>query len=318
VREKLQAEINKINRDGSGVNKALPVGVGQDIVAAKTLIGLIDSIPQSGGIPGTGATGLIPNYFLSPEGQDARFTINNIKAEIAKLRGGTSFTPNEQKLLESYIPSQTDTDYTIQGKLRNLRNFLENKAANLESTFGASSGQQTGQIDQSTIDAWRASGFSDEDIQLFMQEQQGFNAGSSNTQTKSSWVGSVGNGKLTQDFNTPVSYIKGRSTHGGLDIDGKIGDPVPSPVSGKVISAGSETGWGNTVVIEDAQGNRWRIAHMNNLNVRPGMQVTNGMLLGALGNTGYVLKSEGGDGSHVHMEIKDRNGKLINPHSLIG
>lgn len=175
-------------------------------------------------------------------------------------------------------------------------------------------------VPQQTYEAWKKQGFSNEDIQQFIQEQQGFNAGSNTPITKgsSNWISSVGTGQITQDFNTPASYIKGRSIHGGLDIDGKNGDPVSSPVAGKVISAGNEGGWGNTVVIEDAQGNRWRIAHMNNLNVRPGMQVSNGMLLGQLGNTGYVLKSEGGDGSHVHMEIKDRNGKLINPHSLIG
>lgn len=126
------------------------------------------------------------------------------------------------------------------------------------------------------------------------------------------WVQEVGSGVVTQDFATPVSYIKGRDIHGGLDIDGTIGDSVTSPISGVVTSAGNQGGWGNTVVIRDANGNSWRLAHMQSLSVSVGSSISSGQQVGILGNTGTVY-SEGGDGSHLHIEVKDANGNLLDP-----
>jgi len=132
------------------------------------------------------------------------------------------------------------------------------------------------------------------------------------------WSSTVGSGEVTQDFNTPVSYFKdGRKTHSAYDIDGAIGDPVNAPVAGKIVEIGNKGGWGNTVVIEDAQGNQWRLAHFDSLEkLNVGDQVSNGQFLGPMGNTGNVIKGEGGDGSHLHIEVKDSAGKLIDPGGI--
>lgn len=50
-----------------------------------------------------------------------------IKASIAKARAGTSFTPNEEKLLDSYTPVTGDSLQQLTTKLNSLNAFFGNK-----------------------------------------------------------------------------------------------------------------------------------------------------------------------------------------------
>jgi len=138
------------------------------------------------------------------------------------------------------------------------------------------------------------------------------------------WLG----GTVTQKFDSPAipgTFIDGRSTHGGYDISGKINEAVSSPVSGTVVEiTQGNTGWGNSVVIQDAQGNNWRLAHFNTTAVNKGENVYAGQAVGYLGNTGMVLKGDGtkptpqelaaGRGTHLHMEVKNSQGQLVDPY----
>jgi hypothetical protein len=56
-----------------------------------------------------------------------RALIGNIKGTIAKLRGGTSFTPNEEKLLNTYTPSINDSPTVAINKLNLLKDFIAQK-----------------------------------------------------------------------------------------------------------------------------------------------------------------------------------------------
>ena len=51
-------------------------------------------------------------------------TISNLKANIAKARAGTSFTPNEEKLLNKYTPDEKDSYQLIITKLAKLQEFF--------------------------------------------------------------------------------------------------------------------------------------------------------------------------------------------------
>lgn len=123
---------------------------------------------------------------------------------------------------------------------------------------------------------------------------------------------------ITQDWDNPASYIKGRTIHGGVDLAGAANSPVTSPISGKVVEVtednGTKTGWGNSVVIDAGGGRLIRMAHFNSLNVGMGDTVSPGQLVGLLGNTGYT---KGETGNHVHMEVKE-NGELIDPRTIFG
>jgi len=121
-------------------------------------------------------------------------------------------------------------------------------------------------------------------------------------------------GTLTQNPDTPTSYIAGRKTHGGYDIAGKKGSNIPAFVAGTVVETGTgNKGWGNYVVVEDAQGNKHRYAHLQDVGANKGDIITAGGSIGTMGNTGNVF---GETGVHLHYEVKDSNGKLIDPKSL--
>ncbi len=72
----------------------------------------------------------------TPKEQDLRNGISNITATIAKLRGGTAFTPNEQKLLEQYTPTIDDNSMVIKSKLTALKRYIELKKKNLLEVTG--------------------------------------------------------------------------------------------------------------------------------------------------------------------------------------
>jgi hypothetical protein len=74
------------------------------------------------------------------ESETLRNTITNITATIAKLRGGTSFTANEQKLLESYAPTINDHPNVIRAKLAGLRQFIQMKRQNTLAVAGGNFG----------------------------------------------------------------------------------------------------------------------------------------------------------------------------------
>jgi len=130
-----------------------------------------------------------------------------------------------------------------------------------------------------------------------------------------SWLSSVGNGTITQDYSTDHN---GKTGWHAIDIDGKIGDLVTSPVSGTVTEAAFEEGWGNTVVIEDSNGNKWRMAHFDSTNITVGDTISSGQAIGILGNTGNVIPGEGGDGSHLHLQVQGASGGYVDPRSLMG
>lgn len=52
-------------------------------------------------------------------------TISGLKAAIAKARAGTSFTPNEEKLLNNYAPAIGDSRQQIMFKLMGLQSMLQ-------------------------------------------------------------------------------------------------------------------------------------------------------------------------------------------------
>ena len=54
-----------------------------------------------------------------------RSYIGDLQATIAKERGGTSFTANEQALLEQYTPTINNSPSVIQSKLQALKQYFD-------------------------------------------------------------------------------------------------------------------------------------------------------------------------------------------------
>ncbi len=95
--------------------------------------------------------------------------------------------------------------------------------------------------------------------------------------------------------------------HSGIDVGTPMGTALYAPSSGTVVQAGWNGGYGLSVTIQFADGSRMILGHLSSLNVKPGQQVGKGTLLGLSGNSGYST------GPHVHVEMRDAQGNLVNP-----
>lgn len=92
----------------------------------------------------------------------------------------------------------------------------------------------------------------------------------------------------------------------GVDIGGKLGDPVLASAAGKVIYAGSGIrGYGNLLILQHVGGTSSVYAHNSKLLAKEGQQVPRGAKIAELGNTDA-------DQPKLHFEIR-RHGKPVDP-----
>jgi murein DD-endopeptidase MepM/ murein hydrolase activator NlpD len=105
-------------------------------------------------------------------------------------------------------------------------------------------------------------------------------------------------------------FTGGGAMHAGLDFKGPVGTPILAAAKGKVVLAGFNGGYGNTIEIRHANGLVTRYAHLSGLNVRRGQMVDRGVQIGRMGSTGRST------GSHLHFEVR-LNGKAINPRKFL-
>lgn len=119
------------------------------------------------------------------------------------------------------------------------------------------------------------------------------------------WRDKTGTGKEMQ--GSP--YHKGPE----VDIDGNKGDKVGAFRSGTVEYAGKKGGFGNTVIIKDKKGDKEQYSHLDQINVKSGKKVKQNQKLGTIGTTGKVISVGEGDGSHLHYQQTNKDGKLIQP-----
>jgi murein DD-endopeptidase MepM/ murein hydrolase activator NlpD len=96
--------------------------------------------------------------------------------------------------------------------------------------------------------------------------------------------------------------------HKGLDLAAPEGMKVVPALSGTVISAGYENGYGKTVLIQHDGGIQTRYGHLGSINVKAGDSVTSQDILGTVGNTGRST------GPHLHFEVI-RMGTPVDPLS---
>lgn len=100
-----------------------------------------------------------------------------------------------------------------------------------------------------------------------------------------------------------VHPVTGRpSAHEGIDLGGRVGDPIYATGDGIVTEVGYDSGgWGRFVLIDHGFGYKTRYAHLSKQLAVRGQQVKRGELIGELGNTGRTI------GPHLHYEVIYRN-----------
>lgn len=118
-------------------------------------------------------------------------------------------------------------------------------------------------------------------------------------------------GWVTSPFGRRISPFTGQpEMHTGVDITGKPGTPIKATAQGVVKFAGTDAGYGKTVVINHGGGIATRYAHLQSIKVQEGDQVARGVLIGELGNTGRST------GPHLHYEVQ-LNGVSVDPMRYI-
>ena len=104
-------------------------------------------------------------------------------------------------------------------------------------------------------------------------------------------------GKIIQGFTTQTK---------GIDIEGKLGEPVVAASGGEVVFAGDGVrGFGNLVIVDHGDGFITAYAHNEKLMVKKGDKVTKSQLIATLGQSATTSP-------RLHFEVR-RNGTPVNP-----
>jgi len=117
--------------------------------------------------------------------------------------------------------------------------------------------------------------------------------------------------RVTSEFGMRRDPFTRRLTfHAGIDLGGKVGDPVYAAADGKVIESARDRTRGNYIVIDHGRGIQTRYLHLSKRHVEVGDYVEKGQKIGDLGNTGRST------GPHLHYEVIV-NGKNVDPWPYI-
>ena len=116
--------------------------------------------------------------------------------------------------------------------------------------------------------------------------------------------------KITAPFGMGINPItKENRHHRGIDISAKKGTNVMSTGAGKVILAQPEGLYGNLVVIDHGEGYVTKYAHLHEIKVTKGQQVTEKDIIGTVGSTGQST------GAHLHYEVL-KDDKPVDPYNF--
>lgn len=103
--------------------------------------------------------------------------------------------------------------------------------------------------------------------------------------------------------------LKYRKMHQGVDLGGKIGDPIYTTGNGiieTVILSRARTSYGTQIVVNHGFGYKTRYAHLDKVFVQQGDTVSRGELIAEMGNTGISTAP------HLHYEVIYK-GSVVNP-----
>jgi murein DD-endopeptidase MepM/ murein hydrolase activator NlpD len=115
------------------------------------------------------------------------------------------------------------------------------------------------------------------------------------------------NTRISSSYGFRRSPFTGKpSFHSGVDFPGPVGTPVFAAREGMVIAIGIHDVYGRFVRIRHQGGYETFYGHLDDINVELNQEVSSGMMLGTVGNTGLST------GPHLHFEIR-LNGKSRDP-----
>lgn len=130
----------------------------------------------------------------------------------------------------------------------------------------------------------------------------GVGGGSAALQMPFSGTVSITQGFGPTSFSSEPPYEGYAHFHTGIDFGVPSGTAIDAAAGGTVVAAGwDNTGFGNRVIIDHGNGLQTLYAHLEQVNVTPGMQVAAGQEIGLSGSTGNST------GPHLHFGVKLNN-----------
>ena len=133
----------------------------------------------------------------------------------------------------------------------------------------------------------------------------------SSSSLKNSMINPVSTARVSSKFGASDKLHK---YHEGIDLAASLNTPIIAAAAGKVIVStdlleGSKN-YGTVIIIDHGNGLQSLYSHLNSRSVFLGDTVTEGQLIGKVGETGRAT------GPHVHLEIISNN-KRIDPANFI-
>ena len=125
--------------------------------------------------------------------------------------------------------------------------------------------------------------------------------------SNSGWFG----GPVTSQYGYRVHPVTGEvgSFHEGIDLGIPADVKAPAAADGTVTFAGWAGGYGNSIVVEMADGTSFAYGHLNDIWVNVGDKVKKGDIIGLVGSTGTST------GDHMHIE-HIVNGERVDPYDF--
>ena len=127
-------------------------------------------------------------------------------------------------------------------------------------------------------------------------------------------AGAIGTGTFV--YPTDKHYLSGfdystKTNHLGIDLAANLGANIYAADGGVVVYAGTNSyGYGNMIMIDHGTGFQSLYAHLSQIFVSCGNNVSQGQVIGAAGATGNA------SGPHLHFEIRTTT-SVINPWDVL-
>ncbi|MGD9734149.1 MAG: peptidoglycan DD-metalloendopeptidase family protein [Solirubrobacterales bacterium] len=213
---------------------------------------------------------------------------------VSELRDQAKAAAIRQRQLRDRIAAARDAMAAREAELQSTRLELEVQRGELVTARGARRAALAGLNEREAVLEGDVS-----DLQAEIQAQLGsLSAGpypSAPASAPGSFIWPI-NGMLTSNFG----YRWGRQ-HEGIDVGAAEGTPIWAAADGTVVLQQSEYesgGYGNYTCLDHGGGLATCYAHQSAFNVSPGQTVSQGGVIGLVGNTGNSF------GAHLHFEVR--------------